>query len=297
MHVVGSEHVTAGEAPQGSETALYVLVPCFNEEAAVTSTVEDVLRHARTLPLPVKLLLIDDGSTDRTRSLMEELCRENPECSLLVNPRNLGVGRSILRAYEAIPPGSWVTAVPGDNEIEFRSIHGFVARRDEYDVILGYLQNPVVRTIPRRLASFTFSKVVNSLYGFQWRYLNGLKLYRIEAFRDLEVLSGGHAFVAEMLAKAQLRQPHLRVGEAPFVARGRARGSSKAFRPLSVLRAVREVFRGMRSVARYRSAVIRGAEARRVAEAGPDRAPTQAHPEAGAPDRRHRASTDGDSGS
>lgn len=245
------------ESRQRSEETLYVLVPCFNEEAGIAATVDDVLRHAGSLPLGVVLLLIDDGSTDGTRARMDELCRRHPQCTLMVNERNLGVGRSVLRAYERIPPGSWVTVLPGDNEIEFRSIAGFVAQRHDYDLVLGYLQNPVVRTLPRRFASFAFGKVIKTLYGFPWRYMNGLKLYRVEAFQGLEVVSGGHAFVAEMLAKAQLRQPHLRIGEAPFVARGRARGRSKAVQPLAMLRAVREVVRGMRSVARYRKDVIR----------------------------------------
>jgi glycosyltransferase involved in cell wall biosynthesis len=206
------------------------------------------------------VVLIDDGSTDATRARMEELCDRHPGCSLVVNPSNLGVGRSVLRAYSRVPPGGWVTAVPGDNELDFSSIDAFLAMRAEYDVILGYLQNPVIRTLSRRLASFAFGKVIKTLYGFPWRYLNGLKLYRVDAFRDLEIVSGGHAFVAELLAKAQLRQPHLRIGEAPFVARGRARGNSKAIRPGSVLRAIRDVFSGMRSVTEYRRRLIRGGD-------------------------------------
>lgn len=64
-----------------------------------------------------------------------------------------------------------------------------------------------------------------------------------------------------MLAKAQLRRPELRIGEVPFYARGRARGKSKAIRPRSVLRAVWEVFKGARSVGRYRVEMVsRGPE-------------------------------------
>ena len=61
-----------------------------------------------------------------------------------------------------------------------------------------------------------------------------------------------------MIAKSQLRNPRLRIGEVPFAARGRARGQSKAIRPGSVLKALLDVFRGARSVARYRNEVISG---------------------------------------
>lgn len=243
--------------PESSER-LCVLIPCFNEQAGVVPTTEAILRHVPRLPLPVRVFLIDDGSTDGTRERMQELCARHSACTLLVNERNLGMGRSVLQAYEQIPAGSWVTVLPGDNELVFESIDNFLALRADYDVILGYLQNSVVRTLPRRLASFAFGKVVKTLYGFPWRYLNGLKLYRVEAFQGLEVVSNGHAFFPEMLAKAQLRTPHLRIGEAPFVARGRARGKSKAIRLGAVVRAMREVVRGARSVTKYRERVVRG---------------------------------------
>jgi hypothetical protein len=94
------------------------------------------------------------------------------------------------------------------------------------------------------------------LYGFPLRYLNGMKLYRIEAFRGIEVVSAGHGFNAELLAKAVLRNPDLRIGEAPFLARGRAHGQSKAFRPQSIARSVHEALTGYLSVCAYRRQII-----------------------------------------
>jgi glycosyltransferase involved in cell wall biosynthesis len=236
---------------------LYAIVPCLNEESGITATVDGILQHAATLPVEVRVLMIDDGSSDTTRDRMQELCERDERCSMLVNETNLGMGRSVLRAYAEIPDRSWVVGLPGDNELVFESIDNFLDVRDRHDLVLGYLQNPVIRTFNRRLASWAFTKVVSTLYGFPWRYLNGMKMYRIEVFRGLEVVSGGHAFMAEMVAKAQLRRPELRIGEVPFAARGRARGSSKAVRPGSVLRAVADTWRGARSVARYREQVVR----------------------------------------
>ena len=239
---------------------LYVLVPCLNEEANVRDAVESILASAPDLPVDLRVLLIDDGSTDGTRSVMEAICRENPDrCDMLVNPENRGLGASVMSTYDRIPDGAWIQVSPGDNEFDFAaSIPHFLDLRDRHDVILGYLHNRVIRPLGRRLASFAYQKVIATLYGFPYRYLNGFKIYRVEVFRGLDVQSGGHAFFAELLAKAQLRTPDLRIGEAPFIARGRAMGQSKAMRPGSVMRAVREVYTGARSVARYRRRVIQG---------------------------------------
>lgn len=239
---------------------LTVIIPCFNEEGNLRNTVRDVLTVAPSLPVEVEVLLIDDASTDGTRALMERLCVEHDALRMRVNERNQGVGVSVMEAYDSIPAGSWVTGLPGDNELVFASIGAFLERRHEYDLILGYIQNPVIRPVRRRLASWAFTRVVALLYGFPFRYYNGLKLYRVEVFKGIETVSTGHAYMAELIAKAVLRWPMIRVGEAPFAARGRARGTSKAFRPGSVLKAAREAWAGWRSVTHMRRHLLTGDE-------------------------------------
>jgi hypothetical protein len=83
-----------------------------------------------------------------------------------------------------------------------------------------------------------------------------MKLYRLEVFKGLEVLASGHAYNAELIAKAILRNPFVRITEVPFVARGRTGGETKAFRPTSVARAVEEFVRGRVSVNEYRRNVL-----------------------------------------
>ena len=66
-----------GEPGAGHEK-LCVLVPCLNEEELVRRTVEEVLRHANTISIPVEVVMIDDGATDGTRAVMQELNELNP---------------------------------------------------------------------------------------------------------------------------------------------------------------------------------------------------------------------------
>ena len=136
-----------------STESLTVIVPCMNEERGVVSTVEAIHAAAPTLPVAVNVLMIDDGSRDRTRQRMEELCARLPRTEMIVNPRNLGLGRSVMNAWKQIPSGTWVTVFPGDDEMRFDVIRGHLAVRDRFDVVLGFPANPVVRTLPRRLAS------------------------------------------------------------------------------------------------------------------------------------------------
>ena len=246
--------MTEAETPAGE--ILYVLIPCLDEEDNVARAASEILGHAGEIPIPLRVVLIDDGSRDGTLAAMERIAAADERCSVRRNDGNVGLGRSVLEMLEELPGEAWVTVFPGDHEFLFSSIRNFLAVRNDFDLMLGYLHNPVVRTFGRRLASYAFTKFVSTLYGFPWRYLNGMKLYRALVFQGLEVVSSGHAFMAEAIAKAQLRRPELRIGEVPFFSRGRGRGRSKAIRPIAVVRAIFEVLRGSRSVTRYRKLVV-----------------------------------------
>ena len=242
---------------EADEESLCVIIPCLNEEPVIRRTVEEVLEHADALPMSLEVLVIDDGSSDGTRAVMQQLCQEYPSCRMIAHDTNRGVGRCIIEAYETIEDGTWVTVFPGDSEFVFaESIDNLLAARHGHDVVLGYLYNSVVRKLGRRVASTAFLKLTKTLYGFRWRALNGMKLYRVEAFKGIHTLSGGHAYVAELLAKAQLRCPELRITEAAFISRGRSAGNSHAIKPRAVARAMHETYKGAMDVARYRDEVV-----------------------------------------
>lgn len=245
------------DGPDDENESLCVIIPCLNEQPVVRRTVEEVLDHADALPMSLEVVVIDDGSTDGTRAVMQQLCAEDPRVRMIAHDENRGLGRCVTEAYDTIEDGTWVTVFPGDSEFVFaESIDNLLAARRGHDVVLGYLYNSVVRKLGRRVASTTFLKLTKTLYGFRWRALNGMKLYRVEAFKGIHTVSGGHAYVAELLAKAQLRAPELRITEAPFLSRGRSVGNSHAIKPRSVLRAVHETYKGAKDVGKYREKMV-----------------------------------------
>ncbi len=236
-----------------------IAIQCYNEEHSLEATVVDIDAMADLVPeMEVEIVMIDDGSTDGTRAVMHQLEERFPRCVTRVNPRNMGPGGSVVALWAETDPDWWFTALPGDNEIVAQSMLNHARVRRDNDIIIGYLQNPIIRPMRRRIASFVFNQFVQWTYAFPFRYMNGPKLYRVRAFQGIEVVGGGHAFNAELMAKALLRKPDLRIEEVPFVARGRAAGSSKAFTPRNILKAAREFYQGYMSVRGYRERVIKG---------------------------------------
>ena len=158
---------------ESDKELLTVIIPCINEEESIALTVEDVLSYEEEIDVRLELLLIDDGSTDATLDVMRALAEEHSNVRVQVNERNLGVGRSVMNAYEQIDDASWITVVPGDNEFHFASIHKFLAVREDHDLVIGYLQNSVIRPAPQtpRISCFRDHRAIclrASLPESQW---------------------------------------------------------------------------------------------------------------------------------
>ncbi|MCP4486532.1 MAG: glycosyltransferase family 2 protein [Gammaproteobacteria bacterium] len=237
---------------------LYILIPCLNEENNIEHTVNSLNTLVDQIEdeFECNIIMVDDGSTDNTLQMMEKISSLNPRCTFINNEKNLGMGRSVLNTINVVPRDAWVSVVPGDNEFIADSLKNHLSIRKKYDLILGYVDNDLIRPLTRRLASSAFTNTIQFLYGFHFRYINGFKLYKAHVFQGIHIVSSGHAFNAELIAKAKLRNPYIRIGEAPFLARGRSSGNSKAFSPKSVLKAIIDVARGYKSVNKYREKII-----------------------------------------
>jgi len=74
-----------------SEPFLSIVIPAYNEALRIRSTVEKVRGYAASKPFPVELIVVDDGSTDRTR----EVATQFPEVRSLQNDRNRGKGFTV----------------------------------------------------------------------------------------------------------------------------------------------------------------------------------------------------------
>src|SRR5947199_5452777 len=75
---------------------LSVVMPVFNEQA----TLEQVVTHVLEVPLSIELICVDDGSTDRSREILESLHTRYPQVRVLLQPKNMGKGADLRRGIQ-----------------------------------------------------------------------------------------------------------------------------------------------------------------------------------------------------
>src|SRR5665213_1537306 len=97
----------------GSTPALSIVIPAFNEEQRLPRTIEQIERYLNGRPIDYELIIVDDGSTDGTRQVMEAVAARNSKIRLEALPANRGKGGA-LAAGVAVARGEQVLVTDAD---------------------------------------------------------------------------------------------------------------------------------------------------------------------------------------
>ncbi|MGD9647188.1 MAG: glycosyltransferase family 2 protein [Pirellulales bacterium] len=125
----------------GPDTLISVVIPCFNEEAVLEKLFGRLSRVAETWGAPFEVILIDDGSRDRTWDLMLAQHRRDPRWKLIRFARNFG-HQTALRAGLHAASGDVIAVLDSDLQDPPEILDQFFAKWSEgYDVVYGVRQN------------------------------------------------------------------------------------------------------------------------------------------------------------
>lgn len=158
---------------------LTIFIPCLNEEKRVVPTLETVRAAMGEVSLSYEVIVVDDGSTDRTAAVIEEFCRANPAMPVHLhrNPRNLGLSRSFVdTAFRG--RGRYYRLVCGDNVEPKESMLKILRRIGEADIIVPYYPVLPGKSPARKFISRLYTRIVDLLGGYRINYYNGCAVYR-----------------------------------------------------------------------------------------------------------------------
>ncbi len=204
-----------------------IVVPALNEAPNVAAAVERCRAAAARHFPDHEIIVIDDGSTDATGRIADELAAGDPRVRVVHHdrPRNLGYA---YKAGVALARFEHVLMFPGDNEGSDEQLDAVMSRAGTADIVINYISNPEVRSWGRPAISNFFVVVMNALSGRRLRYYNGTVLHRTELVRSIDIHTDSFAYQAEALVKL-LRAGHSYVEVGTPIA-PRAGGRTKAFR-------------------------------------------------------------------
>ena len=223
-------------------SSLSIVLPAYNEEANVASAVEQVSTVAQQLGMEYEIILVNDGSADRTGEIGRELMERVPHFRLVEHYPNRGYGGS-LKAGFAAATKDLIAFVPADNQFDFGEIHLLLDALDGADIVSGYRAKREDHFV-RKLNALGWNTLVRVLFGYLCHDIDcGFKLFRREVLDHVTIISDGAMIDTELLAGARARG--FRIAEVPVThlprVGGEATGANfkviaKAFRDLAHFR-------------------------------------------------------------
>lgn len=193
-----------------------VIIPCLNEETAVASCVNSARKAIESFGYKAEILVVDNGSTDRTIELAAQAGATVVRCS----KQGYGAALSFGVAHSK---GNILLFGDGDGSYDFGIAPEFLRPLEKgYDMVLGSRFNslsPTPKAMPflhRWLGNPLFTVAINRLYGASFRDVQcGLRSFCRSAFERLSLSADGFEYAVEIVLEAA--QQELSVAQIPII--------------------------------------------------------------------------------
>jgi glycosyltransferase involved in cell wall biosynthesis len=218
------------------------VLPAYNEEALIEGSVRQVAEVLQRLVSDFEVVVVNDGSRDRTAAIVTRLIELEPalHARLVNHVQNRGYGAALASGFDAAR-GDLVLMLDADGQFDVAEVvHLLGAMDDGTDMVIGYRAR---RADPpmRLLNAWGWKLLVNSLFGYTARDIDcAFKLFRRSVWRSMHVESRGATFSAEFLIKA--RRMGYAIKETPVTHLPRTAGSPTGAHPRVIARAFAELF-------------------------------------------------------
>lgn len=212
---------------------LSVVMPALDEEINILAAAGETLKAFDELKVAGEIIIVNDGSSDRTRELAEALAaKEKGRVRVLNHVEPLGLGASFWDGVDAAA-GEIVTMFPGDNENKPLETLRYLGLLGEADIVVPFVSNKKVRPALRNLLSSIYTLAINLTFKTSFRYTNGTVLYRKAVLSDLPNRDPGFFYQTDILIR--LAKKGYLFTEVPYSLGTRGAGRSKAVAFRSVL--------------------------------------------------------------
>jgi glycosyltransferase involved in cell wall biosynthesis len=175
---------------------LSFVIPLLNEEGSLEALYEAITASAGSLPYEYEILLIDDGSTDGSPAILQQLHERDPKHVRVIQfRRNFGKMAAMTAGF-ARARGEIIVTLDADLQDDPGELPKLLAKLDEgYDLVVAWRANrndPLSKRLPSKFANLT----VSTLTGISLHDVNcGFKIYRREVLQDLKLYGELHRYI------------------------------------------------------------------------------------------------------
>jgi glycosyltransferase involved in cell wall biosynthesis len=179
--------------------ALSVVLPAFNEEALLAGCVRQLHAALAALRVPAEIIVVNDGSRDRTAEIADGLARELPGV-VAVHQANQGIGGAFRTGVQRAT-GDYLMLWPADMPAEPADLEPFTRQFGRADVIVGVRQARLGYNPLMRFNAWLYPRLVATFFGLRLRDVNWIHAYRRALFARVNLTQRGIPMLVEALVR------------------------------------------------------------------------------------------------
>lgn len=222
------------------EESISVVIPAFNEQVTIKNVLKEAGENLKKLKIPFEIVVINDGSTDKTKQIVEGLIKKTKDIRLVNHLKNRGFTGAMRTSFQSAKK-HLIFLAPADGQFDFSELGNFVEAIKGNDVAIGYrVKNE--EGFKRRLNSRLFHFLCATLFGIKLKEISTVSLWRKRVTDSIKIQSDDRSamFLPELIYKALGKK--YRFIQVPISWYLRKGGAPKGASPLVIVNTLRAMF-------------------------------------------------------
>ncbi len=203
-----------------------IAMPAYNEQDNIPIVVNDALKVLKSLTDKYEVLIVNDGSKDKTGNVLDKIARKDKHIRVIHFPKNKGVGFANYTIYKKVR-GEILFWNASDNQIRMKELYTMLPHIKNYDIVVGN-RHKRKDSLMRRVVSRAFSTVILIRFGVPVRDVDSVKVFRTSVFKKININSRTAFIESEILIKAKRQK--LKILEVPINHHPRTRGKASGLK-------------------------------------------------------------------
>ncbi len=223
----------------GKLDSLSVFFPFYNEEENIEAQTKQALKIIPQFARKFEIILVDDGSTDKTGQIGQKLAASHSNVVLVSHQKNRGYGGALKTGFKS-SQYDWIFFSDGDRQFDLEEMGKLLPFTKQADLVIGYRKKRA-DTFIRLLNAKLFNWLIKLLFGLKVVDVDcAFKLIKKEVVDSLELKSDGALISSELLIKAQ--KAGFKIAQTPVSHYPRKTGQPTGANPRVIFKAFYDIF-------------------------------------------------------